>query len=285
MVIEIPQSCTKPHTYCTAELLCDKTTYIVISLINWFYGCFWLRKAIFNTVTPTPNQNHIDTSLEKVTLNHLHKGFSVQKASNMRHAEILSWDLIVMSVLTEWVHNAMPQLWNYTTPHSPTDINPVKYCSELSTYKSIYIVVCNGHTQKNTAMPQIYHYRRVSYNMVLYQQNNAYKTRADSRLAASQWETSLQSNGISHWQGTKPRISPANQLSSYWSIYALCCAMGMERKQWCHKFITSQVSYRVVPYNTIFCIQHCCEAIKVFTHCCAHWVYTEKHSHATGLSS
>ena len=37
----------------------------------------------------------------------------------------------------------------------------------------------------------------------------AYIHRADSGLAPSQWETSLQSNAISHLAGRKPRISPA----------------------------------------------------------------------------
>ena len=32
--------------------------------------------------------------------------------------------------------------------------------------------------------------------------NNGHDNRADSRLAPSQWETSLQGNTVSHWLGT-----------------------------------------------------------------------------------
>ena len=43
--------------------------------------------------------------------------------------------------------------------------------------------------------------------------------RADSRLACSQWESSLQSNAVSHWLGEKHRISPA------WGIYDGFCIL------------------------------------------------------------
>ena len=60
--------------------------------------------------------------------------------------------------------------------------------------------------------------------------------RADSRLAPSQWEMLLQSNGTSHWLGAYPRISPdwSSQVKFYqdqlnilkcehnWSIEARC---------------------------------------------------------------
>ena len=37
--------------------------------------------------------------------------------------------------------------------------------------------------------------------------------RADSRVVPSQWETSLQSNTVSHWLGAKPKISPVARTS------------------------------------------------------------------------
>ena len=38
-----------------------------------------------------------------------------------------------------------------------------------------------------------------------------FRYRTNSRLAPSQWETSLQSNAVSHWVGSKPRISPVDR--------------------------------------------------------------------------
>ena len=47
-----------------------------------------------------------------------------------------------------------------------------------------------------------------------------FRTRADSRLAASQWETSLQSNTVSHWLGANLESGLQNQAiiwaSGYW---------------------------------------------------------------------
>ena len=39
--------------------------------------------------------------------------------------------------------------------------------------------------------------------------------RADSRLAPSQWETTLQSNAISHWLGSNLGMHPANERHCY----------------------------------------------------------------------
>ena len=50
--------------------------------------------------------------------------------------------------------------------------------------------------------------------------------RADSRFVPSQWQTSLQSNGVSHWLGANPRISPAIVWLIWWlDIIGLCNGM------------------------------------------------------------
>ena len=48
--------------------------------------------------------------------------------------------------------------------------------------------------------------------------------RADSGLAPSQWETSLQSNDVSHWLGAKkPRISPGSHWIIHWGRLTHIC--------------------------------------------------------------
>ena len=49
-----------------------------------------------------------------------------------------------------------------------------------------------------------------------------YVSRADSRLAPSQWETSLQSNAVSHWLGANLESTPCILLNFiHWHILAL----------------------------------------------------------------
>ena len=59
-----------------------------------------------------------------------------------------------------------------------------------------------------------------------------WKCRADSRLAPSQWEMSLQSNAISHWLGTKPRISPEVYLLCVCPPEACCECAIIEQRKW-----------------------------------------------------
>ena len=59
-------------------------------------------------------------------------------------------------------------------------------------------------------------------------------SRADSRLAPGQWETSLQSNAVSHWLGVN--LDSALPFSSYWNRTQLCYPEHWIVRDWlwCH---------------------------------------------------
>ena len=64
-----------------------------------------------------------------------------------------------------------------------------------------------------------------------------YRSRADSRLSPSQWETSLQSNAVSHWLGTNlvegvPLFLQESQPAPRW------LQLGMSTNKYCKNQIT-----------------------------------------------
>ena len=78
--------------------------------------------------------------------------------------------------------------------------------------------------------------------------------RADSTLAPSQWETSLQSNGISHWLGANLESALYVSHKTSWMVLSLwkyntVCVIPQDLTSSCHKSVWSVCNDCKLPHQ------------------------------------